>query len=977
MKLEKYYENPAVNHVNCQENRAYYIPFSDKESALTKSRKESERYIDLNGIWRFRYCRSLWEMNDFVKESPDGFDAIPVPSCWQIQGFDTHMYTNVSYPFPYDPPYVPAQNPCGAYVRDFELHMEENRKYYLDFEGVDSCFYVWLNGEFVGYSQVSHSTSEFDITKYIKNGPNRLCVLVLKWCDGSYLEDQDKFRMSGIFRDVYILKRDKNHVKNFRISTKSNGTISITSDNDGCEYELEDNGTQIGRGRGCHAEFKVEHPILWSAENPYLYTLILRCGEEYIVQQVGIREITIEGGVILLNGKNLRLKGVNRHDSDPKTGYTISMEQAEADLRLMKESNINAIRTSHYPNAPWFTELCDRYGFYVIGESDIEAHGCTRISGGYDQGLCGLLAQDKRFEDAILDRVQRNVMRDINRTSVLFWSLGNEAGYGENFENAGRWVKEYDPTRLTHYEGSVHETGGHKNDTSMLDVYSRMYDSPEGIDEYFADANHTKPYMLCEYIHAMGNGPGGIEAYSERMDKYPGFAGGFVWEWCDHAIYKGEKDGRGIYYYGGDHGEFPNDGNFCMDGLVYPNRRPHTGLYEYKHAIRPVKAVADGDKIILKNTLNFTNAADYLVLKMTPYQKGYAGKSLDMEMPPIPPGESTAIAMPKDCDSVLLEYILKNDIPLVRAGSCMGYDMIEITAPRAEAEKGNGRLLAEDGECDIKITGDGFSYTYNKLTGTFSKLHSKGKLFLEEGMMWNIWRAPTDNDQFIRYDWERYNYDKMFTRCQNTEAGYVDDGGFHRYAIHSQITLSSMSMPWILKLDVNWSIYGNGVICLDVNAVKNRELPFLPRFGIRMFLDKTFDRVQYFGFGPYESYEDKCEASYRAVFDAHIAELHEDYVKPQENGSHKGCVYAQVSSGDTALRMYGRDFSFNFSQYTQEELTGKKHNFELEKAPMHILCVDYRQNGIGTNSCGPRPAEEFLLDKDFQWHMEFDFIHET
>ena len=977
MIVPKYYEDLSVLHKNTMPNRAYYIPASVRMDGNLEERERSDRFVQLSGEWRFRYYDSIYEAKEeFWQEGfrTAGFDTVTVPDVWQNYGYDRHQYTNTRYPFPMDPPYVPHENPCGEYVRTFTYYKDtEAPKAFLNFEGVDSCFYVWVNGRFAGYSQVSHSTSEFDVTDLLRDGENTLAVLVLKWCDGSYLEDQDKFRMSGIFRDVYILKRDQNHVKNFRILTRINGTISITSDNDGCEYELWDKGNIIGREKGCYAEFKIDNPTLWSAENPYLYTLMIRCGQEYIAQQVGIREITTNGRMILLNGKKLRLKGVNRHDSDPKTGSTISIAQAETDLRMMKESNINAIRTSHYPNAPWFTELCDKYGFYVIGESDIEAHGCVRIKGGYDQSLCGLIAQDKQFEDAILDRVQRNVIRDINRTSILFWSLGNEAGYGENFENAGRWVKEYDPSRLTHYEGSVHETGGHKNDTSMLDVYSRMYDSPKQIDDYFADDNNTKPYILCEYIHAMGNGPGGIEAYSERMDKYQGFVGGFVWEWCDHAIYKGEQNGRGIYYYGGDHGEFPNDGNFCMDGLVYPDRRPHTGLYEYKHAIRPVKAVGSGDKITLKNTLDFTNGADYLVLKITPYRKGYAGQSFHMDMPPIPPGETATIDMPKDCDSVLLEYILKNDIPLVHAGTSMGYDMIEITIPTAAAEKKYGKLSLEDRECDIKITGDDFSYTYCKLTGAFSRLESRGKACIESGMMWNIWRAPTDNDKFIRYDWERYHYNHMYARCKETKAECVTEGSMQKCVIHSKITISSMSMPWILMLDANWSIYGNSVICLDLHAEKNREVPFLPRFGIRMFLDRTFENIRYFGFGPYESYEDKCEASYRGMFEAHITQLHEDYVRPQENGSHKGCVFAQVSSGETALKLYGQDFSFNFSQYTQEELTEKKHNFELEKASMNILCVDYRQNGIGTNSCGPRPAEDFLLDKDFQWHMEFDF----
>lgn len=969
MNIEKYYENPEINHVNCEPNRPYCIPFSDRNQALCGNRKMSDRYIDLNGKWRFKYSESVYEMSNFINDGCCDFIEIDVPSCWQMLGFDRHMYTNVRYPFPFDPPYVPNENPCGAYMKEFILDNKGHESYYLNFEGVDSCFYVWLNGNFVGYSQVSHSTSEFNITDYIKDGKNRLYVLVLKWCDGSYLEDQDKFRMSGIFRDVYILRRDNEHIHDFRITTEINGIIKIISDMDSAEYELFDGDTKVGCGSGRHAEFKVDEPILWSAENPYLYTLVIHCGNEYIVEHVGIREVKIEGNIFLLNGKKIKLKGVNRHDSDPKTGFVISPEQAEKDLRMMKECNINAVRTSHYPNAPWFAQLCDKYGFYVIGESDIEAHGCVTSKGGYDENLFGLIAQDLRFKNAILDRVQRNVQRDINRTCILLWSLGNEAGYGENFENAARWVREYDKTRYIHYEGSVHETGGHKNDLSVLDVYSTMYASPEWIDRYFEDENNTKPYMQCEYIHAMGNGPGGIKAYTDRMDKYDGFFGAFVWEWCDHAIYKGTRNGKDIYYYGGDHGELLHDNNFCMDGMVYPDRRPHTGLYEYKHAIRPVRAELFNGNIRLTNKLAFTNAADYIKLRYTLYTDGYAYETYETDAPSIPAGGSAEINVPENADSILIEYILKKDIPLVNKGHVMGYDMIEINKPKLEADKGGGALNLIEKEHEVTVKGDNFAYKYDKLHGIFKEIAFNGKEFIRDSMEWNIWRAPIDNDMFIRDKWEANGFSRAVSRCRDTKVSFGEDCCI----INSDIIIAAAALQWILQLNAEWKVYGNGVISLDVDVVKNKEVPMLPRFGIRMFLDKKFNHVQYFGFGPYESYEDKHEASYRARFDADISELHEDYIKPQENGSHRGCVYTNISSDDMTLNLYGEDFSFNFSEYTQEELGRKKHNFELEKAPYNILCVDYRQNGIGSNSCGPEPAAEFKLENDFNWHIEMDF----
>jgi len=552
---------------------------------------------------------------------------------------------------------------------------------------------------------------------------------------------------------------------------------------------------------------------------------------------------------------------------------------------------------------------------------------------------------------------------------MLLWSLGNEAGYGENFEDAARWIKEYDTTRAIHYEGAVHETGGHKNDWSVLDVYSTMYATPEWIDDYFADKEKTKPYMQCEYIHAMGNGPGGIKAYTDRMDKYDGFFGAFVWEWCDHAIYKGEKNGKAVYYYGGDHGEFPHDNNFCMDGMVYPDRTPHTGLYEYKHAIRPLRAELDGNKIKLTNKLDFTDISEYLTIKLTGFINGYEVEEIEAELPSIAPHSTAYIALPEGFDAIKVDCFLKHDIPLVGAGANMGYDMLEINAPAVEFEKCGGEMAITEGQTEVIIKGESFIYRYDKLKGIFESLEYGGGKFIERPMEWNIWRAPTDNDMFIRREWEENGYDRATVRAYDTQISRNDT----YVSITSKVTIAAVFLQWILKLDVEWKIYGNGVIELNVKAKKNEKNLFIPRFGVRLFMDKRFDETQYFGFGPYESYEDKCEASYRARFGSMVGDMHEDYIKPQENGSHKGCVYAEVTSIDKLVRIAGDEFSYNVSEYTQEELASKKHNFELEKSGYTVLCVDYKQNGIGSNSCGPRAAEEYMLNKNFEWSVSFDF----
>ncbi|MCH5211568.1 MAG: DUF4981 domain-containing protein [Oscillospiraceae bacterium] len=975
MNLEKFYENPSVLHTGCEAPRAYYIPFSDKEAALTLPREQSDRFITLNGKWDFKYCDSVYDMPELADIIYK--DKITVPSCWQTNGYDWHNYTNTRYPFPFDPPYVPNENPCAMYERRINLKKDSGKRYYINLEGVDSCFYLWVNDEFAGYSQVSHSTSELDITDLLKSGRNKINILVLKWCDGSYLEDQDKFRMSGIFRDVYILVRDEKHLKDFFINTSIDGTVKIDADTE-AEFELYDNDAQAAAGSGTSVKLKIDKPKLWTAETPYLYTLIIRCGGEFIVQKVGIREVTISNGVVLLNRKKFKVKGANRHDSDPKTGYTISREQALKDLTLMKRHNINAVRTSHYPNSPWFTELCDELGFYVCAESDIEIHGVCAYYGGSQPETFGQLAQDERFEAAIIDRVQRNVLRDKNRTSVIIWSLGNEGGFGPSFEKAGKWVKMFDPSRPTHYESSVWETLGHKNDTSMLDLYSTMYASPESIVEYFSDSKNKKPYIMCEFLHAMGNGPGSIYDYWDLIDKYDGFVGAFIWEWCDHAIYMGKKNGHDMYYYGGDFNEVVHDENFCMDGTVYPDRTPHTGLYEYAAALRPIRAKLRKDKIILENRLDFSDISELYSVKYIIERNGVPVSDGTIELPQTAPHEKAEIPIPEYSSAdgecfIRLIYITKKDMPLVPAGTEMGFDQLKLQKGKAftlDIDYTHNTPEIKETEKDIIITGDKFCYTYDKLTGIFRSMKTDGKELMVQPMQWNIWRAPTDNDRNVKGSWIEAGYNRIISRAYDTEIREKNG----ETVLVTPINITAVATRSIVRLKAKWHIRNDGTVKLTVKAKLNDnkpyfEMPFLPRFGIRVFLPKTFTDTAYYGFGPYESYSDKHLASYVSLFTASVSDMHEDYVKPQENGSHFGCKYMKLASAKNSIEAYGK-FSFNASEYTQEELTEKRHNFELEKSGMTVLCLDYRQAGIGSNSCGPQLTEKEKIENKFKWSIE-------
>ena len=516
MEFKKMHENPAVLHVGTCPPRSYYLPKAPGDEA------ESSRVCSLNGTWSFRYFDSFLDvfpdgMEADICFDEDDMDEIEVPSCWQNAGYDRHMYTNIRYPIPFDPPFVPDENPCGLYLRRFEVSAEDKKlRTYLNFEGVDSCFYLWVNEQFAGYSQVSHSTSEFDVTDLLIEGENTVAVLVLKWCDGTYLEDQDKLRMSGIFRGVYLISRPESHVRDFFVKTELNGDFSkavIRVETELCgRPELTSalyapGGELVQIVSGENPVFTVERPLLWNAEDPYQYTLRITAPDEVIEQKIGVSKIEIRAGVLYFNGVKIKLRGVNRHDSDPVTGYTISREQAKRDLILMKQHNINAVRTSHYPNAPWFLQLCSEYGFYVIAEADIESHGASMQTGAHGMDEYADVALNPIFDKAILDRIQRSVIRDKNNACVLMWSYGNESGWGPSFEKAGAWVKSYDPGRLTHYENTYYDARGHKNDLSSLDTVSRMYPAPEWIEEYFADPKNTQPLVLCEYIPRDGQRP--------------------------------------------------------------------------------------------------------------------------------------------------------------------------------------------------------------------------------------------------------------------------------------------------------------------------------------------------------------------------------------------------------------------------------------------------------------------------------------
>lgn len=988
--LRQFHEDPQILHVGTCPIRSYYLPFADEEESHTGV---SSRVFSLDGEWAFRYFESFGQAVD--PEEGLCFDeeemgSIPVPSCWQNHGYGRHMYTNVRYPFPVDPPFVPDENPCGLYVRHFELEeKDQEARWFLNFEGVDSCFYLWVNGEFAGYSQVSHATSEFELTELLQEGDNTLAVLVLQWCDGSYLEDQDKLRMSGIFRDVYLIARPQAFLRDYFVKESfapdfSHAQVTVELMPEG-KLDLTaslyaPDGTLVGT---CEhpkdsAVLEVPAPVLWNAEHPAQYTLVLETPDECIVQMVGLRKIEVIDGVVYLNGVNIKFRGVNRHDSDPVTGYTISREQALLDLALMKRHNVNAIRTSHYPNAPWFLQMCSEYGFYVIGEADMESHGMAMRYGNHSNENYADAADDPQFGEAILDRMQRSVIRDKNNAAVVIWSLGNESGWGENFEAAGRWAKEYDPSRLLHYENFLTYHKARKPDFSMLDLYSRMYASLDQVRDYFAgkdlDENLPEkklPFIQCEYIHAMGNGPGDAEDYQQLIMEYDGFCGGFVWEWCDHAVYGGTTpDNRPIYRYGGDFGEFPHDGNFCMDGLVYPDRTPHTGLLEYKNVIRPIRARrAEGkaDTFILHNYLDFTNAEDFLTVSYEISQDGEVLYGGELELPHLPPhGEAEVVlpALPEGgvC-TLLLSYATKAAGDFCTAGHALGFDEIVLhDEPFFLDAPAEGPVELEETGDAVVLTGEKFRYVFNKHTGLFDSLVWQNRNYLEKPMGWNLYRAPTDNDQYIRHQWELAGYHRPTVKVYGVQVSRLENGGA---CVTCQLSIAALTVSPFLRVEAQWAIDAQGRIDASLDCRRDGRFPWLPRFGVRLFLPRDFASVEYFGYGPYESYQDKHQASHLGVYAQAVDAMHEDYLKPQENSSHWGCRYVTLTDGAYSLTASSETpFSMNISPYTQEELAEKKHNYELTKCGQTVFCLDYKMSGVGSNSCGPELLPQYRLEEE-------------
>ncbi len=961
-----YHEDPTALHIGTLPVHCAFTVFAKGQDPFA-ARESSALIESLNGDWGFRYYDSIIDLEDFFTDAT--FEqTIPVPSNWQLHGYDRPQYTNVCYPIMFNPPFVPDDTPVGVYKRSYN-YISDGLRRILAFEGVDSCLYLFVNGEFAGYTQVSHSVSEFDITPFLKPGENTIVCAVLKWCDGTYLEDQDKIRLSGIFRDVYIVSRPQIRLDDFRITADCTGKLGICLKGFEALVTLQSpNGQTVFKQSvedGKPFEYLLKDARLWSPESPTLYSLTIETDSEVIGEKIGFRSISVENGTVVFNGKPIKLHGVNRHDSYPDTGYCASESQMRRDLELMKQHNMNAVRTSHYPSAPLFYRLCDEYGFYVIAEADLESHGCVEVYNDFKWSAqnayngIALIAKDERFREAIADRGRRLVCQNFNRPCIVMWSLGNESGWGGNMLEEAKVIKAEDSTRLVHYE-STYRLDDTPDD--ILDVVSQMYPSIESMREYLKNDAEKRPLILCEYSHAMGNGSGDLEDYQDIFYSSDRFAGGCIWEWCDHAVIIGRTDsGKPKYGYGGDFGERHNDGNFCMDGLVYPDRTPHTGLLEAKAVFAPIRVERIGNRFVFKSFLVFENAEQLLCCEyeITDGERHISDGRLDFSLPPM--GE-TQITVPEaqgvEGSFVNIDFVFKakNKTAWCEKGFVVCRSRITLCEKPEISELGGKRAVLTETPMSFIVEAGDIEYTFDRRRGCINSIKKNGSQLLDKPIEWNFFRAPTDNDT-MKGDWFRAHLNDYDVKVYETYAEQTDE------CVRIRLSHS-----------FGWNIYqpfcraeteitvSDGCLRIVTNGETSNKVTFLPRFGLRLFLPKRFCNVRYRGFGPFESYCDKRHASYPGEFSADISDMFEDYIRPQENSSHFGCRFAEISDAETTIRFEAANyFSFNASRYTQEELTEKRHNFELEKSAGSVICIDSGMAGVGSASCGPELAEKYRI----------------
>ena len=1004
----KDWQNPALTHIGRERGVSFFIPYGEKDKIEYENFQSSSKYMLLNGDWGFKYFETPFDMDENIADkgySTEDFDTIQVPLSWQMAGYGKPNYLNAAYPIPLAPPFVPYENPTGVYKKKFTLLQNfMGQRLYINFEGVNSFYYLYINGEFVGLSKGAHSLSRFEITNFVKEETFEVTVIVLKWCDGTYLEDQDCYRHNGIYRDVYITARPKAFIEDVEINTAlendyTDGRVIVTATPNGSVdnplFKISDkNGCDVASAMGVledgvfKAEFVLPNADKWTAETPDLYTLTVLAAGEVIPIKFGVRTIeTGPKGQLLINGRSVKLYGVNRHDSHPRFGHYVPLEHMINDLLVMKRHNINTIRASHYPNSSIFLSLCDRFGFYVVDEGDIETHG-SGVGTVMDPELLG---EDETFKEAFVDRVYRMAKRDRNHPCVIMWSMGNESFFGSNQKAAIDCLAEFGDKdgRLIHYEACVQDimariSKGECSHINWGDLYydkitvrSGMYTQPfDKIRSILEIDDDNRPYFLCEFAHAMGVGPGGLKEHMKLIEEYDNFIGGCVWEWCDHSVISKDKNGKEYYTYGGSFGDYPNDSNFCCDGLVYPDRTPHTGLKEYKEFIKPLYAEITGDnEVTIFSRYDFIRSYK-LKAVFNIMRDGKLFRQTE-EITNVAPRDKQSFSIDLDVPNDGRDYRLKvcfvttEDTLWEKAGYEVGFSEC-IIKPSATAKEYYEFEAETEKQCSLKTTQKGVlvtvtagdkEYTFNTEKGALVRFIKNDVEVINSPAGLCAFRAPHDNDRKIKAEWIKQRLDRLFTSAYSTE---ILENTANCFKLSCKVHLSAASVKPILQGTVVYTVNSLGELLVDINTITRENLNFsLPRMGMEIWLSKGFEDISYLGMGPLENYPDFKAAASFGEYNSTVTDQYQPYIFPQSCGNHTEVRWLTLKNekGIEVTFVPKGNMHFTAMHFSDNDLHKAKYTKDLNPRKETVLHIDYKNGGLGSNSCGPMPDLQYTINR--------------
>lgn len=958
------WENPSLLHENRLPNRTYFFEYESKESALSLEREKSLNFLPLKGTWNFKLFENpLYVKNEFHKQIQSQ-DEIRVPSLWQYEGYgDNLQYTDEGWPFPIEAPFAPTENPTGLYQREFEYSKKSDGKVILRLDGVDSYFEAYINGVYVGMSKGSRLSSEFDVTNIINEGKNIISIAVVQWSDSTYIEDQDMWWAAGIFRELYIFERT-NSIENIILDTDINngkGIIDVNIKGSG-DYTIEvyDKEEQLvvsSPAKAGNNKLEVENPTLWNPENPYLYKILVIDNNtgNIIPFRRGITSLELKDGIMYLNGQYFKMHGVNRHDDNPTTGRAIDMDEIHKDMTLMKEHNINAIRTAHYTNDPRFYELADIYGFLLIAETDLETHGFM-----YSEDF-HIATKEPMWNAAFIDRGERLIDSYRNFTSPVVWSAGNESGWGPNFVDMLRRMSELDPKRPTHYEEDrlAEETG----------TVSTMYTRAHHMD-LLGRFPIKKPRILCEYAHAMGNGPGGLEDYQIAFDRNDYIQGHFIWEWADHGVYQKDENGNTIELYGGDFGDYPSNKNFCMDGLTFSDKRPSVGLTEYKHLINPIKVSFENGELTIKSNYWFEKHAVDIKVEVENKGEVLHTQQFSLELAPKEEAKQSIDYQATQAGENLINIIVNNgDHELGR------YQFIITNEEEIITLEDNKVFNIIEGDILVTVDNGSTKYIFDKAVGSIKEVTHNGIAVIKDQHRLNVWKAPIDNHEIER---DQMWIPKLMDAMQTNMRGFEVKG--------NQIIITRTYAPMVydfgFKYTQTYTFNDNGIVDVAFDAKAYGPAPGpMPKLGSELYLDKAFQNVKFYGLGPKENYLDSRAQAYKGIFNSSVTEMYEDYPFPQDNGNHMDTQWASFDNGEIEITIFGDNFNFSTWNYSKEEITSATHRHLLKESDFVTVNIDKMQMGLGSRSCGSEVDMPYLPElKDFKFNYSMvigDKINDT